>query len=103
MHLVCIYEDAQRCWQAAVIHLFLVTNAWGQSEISDLAEDLQQTKYYFKQPHYGKPHPCYKMSWMLKTKIDSKDDQIRKKKLHFVDMKQNEQDIQGSRGTTKHS
>lgn len=59
-------------------------------EISDLAEDVEQTKgnTIFKQTSYGKPHPCYKMSWMLKTKTDSKEEQIRKRKVHLVDMKQ---------------
>lgn len=36
-------------------------------------------KYYFKQPSYGKPDSRYKMSRMLRTKINAEDDQIRKK------------------------
>lgn len=103
MHLECIYEDmdVQSCWQAAVIHLILLPQDLGTIRVtSDLAEDLECTKgkTYFKQWNHGKPHPCYKMSWMLKTKIDSKDWQVRKMKVHLVDMKQNKQ-VQDSKET----
>lgn len=44
------------------------------------------------------------MSWMLRTKRNAEDDQIRKKpQIHWVDMKQSQQVIQGSRGATEHS
>lgn len=42
---------------------------------------VSKRKYYFEQPSYEKPHPCYKMSWMLKTKIDLKDDPVIERKL----------------------
>lgn len=63
---------------------------------------IDQKKYCVQQINYGKPCPCHKMSWMLETKINSKDDQIRERKVYVVDIKQNEQSVQGSRGAAEH-